>query len=97
MRCLRRDGQPGTGAGDELLSTDLEADRAAEDLEPLLLLRVHVCGCDEAARLHVRLDHHCLAADARAAGIERLHAFVAAENTASRALMRRAAVRVSVA
>ena len=38
-----------------------------------------------------------LAADARAAGIERLHAFVAAENTASRALMRHAAVRVSLA
>jgi GNAT superfamily N-acetyltransferase len=38
-----------------------------------------------------------LAADARAAGIERLHAYVAPENTASRALMRRAAVRVSIA
>jgi len=38
-----------------------------------------------------------LAADARAAGIERLHAFVAPENTASRALMRHAAVRVSIA
>ena len=38
-----------------------------------------------------------LAADARAAGIERLHAYVAPENTASRALMRHAAVRVSIA
>jgi GNAT superfamily N-acetyltransferase len=38
-----------------------------------------------------------LAADARAAGIERLHATVSPENTASRALMRRAAIRVSVA
>ncbi len=38
-----------------------------------------------------------LAGDARAAGIERLHAFVELHNTASRALMRRAAVRVSVA
>jgi RimJ/RimL family protein N-acetyltransferase len=38
-----------------------------------------------------------LAADARAAGIKRLHAFVAAENAASRALMRHAAVRVSLA
>src|SRR5262245_5476313 len=38
-----------------------------------------------------------LAADARAAGIERLHAVVAPDNTASRALMRRAAVQVSAA
>jgi GNAT superfamily N-acetyltransferase len=38
-----------------------------------------------------------LAADARAAGIERLHAVVAPDNTASRALMRRAAVQVSTA
>jgi GNAT superfamily N-acetyltransferase len=38
-----------------------------------------------------------LASDARAAGIERLHAYVSPENTASRALMRRAAVRVSTA
>lgn len=38
-----------------------------------------------------------LAEDARAAGIERLHAFVASENTASRSLMRRVAVRVSIA
>ena len=38
-----------------------------------------------------------LAADARAAGIARLHAVVAPENTASRALMRRAAVQVSAA
>jgi GNAT superfamily N-acetyltransferase len=35
-----------------------------------------------------------LADDARAAGIEQLHAYVRADNTASRALMRRAAVRV---
>ncbi len=38
-----------------------------------------------------------LAADARAAGIERLHAFVDYENVRSRALMRRASVRVSTA
>jgi GNAT superfamily N-acetyltransferase len=38
-----------------------------------------------------------LTADARAAGIERLHAAVSPENTASRALMRRVAVRVSIA
>ena len=38
-----------------------------------------------------------LAEDARAAGIERLHAFVDAANTASRALMRRASVRVLAA
>ena len=38
-----------------------------------------------------------LAEDARAAGIERLHAFVDADNLRSRALMRRAAVRVSTA
>jgi acetyltransferase len=38
-----------------------------------------------------------LAADARAAGIERLHAYVSANNTASRALMRRIAVCVSPA
>jgi RimJ/RimL family protein N-acetyltransferase len=38
-----------------------------------------------------------LAADARAAGIERLHAYVVPDNAASRALMRRAAVRVSFA
>jgi acetyltransferase len=38
-----------------------------------------------------------LAADARAAGIQRLHAVVGADNTASRALMRRAAVQVSAA
>lgn len=38
-----------------------------------------------------------LAADARAAGIEELHAYVSAHNTASRTLMRRAAVRVSFA
>jgi acetyltransferase len=38
-----------------------------------------------------------LADDARAAGIERLHAYVAADNTPSRALMRRAAVRVLAA
>jgi GNAT superfamily N-acetyltransferase len=38
-----------------------------------------------------------LADDARAAGIERLHAFVEADNTRSRALMRRAAVRVLTA
>jgi acetyltransferase len=38
-----------------------------------------------------------LAADARAAGIARLHAVVAPDNTASRALMRRAAVQVSAA
>lgn len=38
-----------------------------------------------------------LAADARAAGIENLHAHVAPHNAASRALMRRSAVRVSLA
>jgi GNAT superfamily N-acetyltransferase len=38
-----------------------------------------------------------LAADARAAGIGRLHAVVAADNTSSRRLMRRAAVQVSAA
>jgi GNAT superfamily N-acetyltransferase len=38
-----------------------------------------------------------LAADARAAGIRRLHAVVDPDNTASRALMRRAAVQVSTA
>ena len=38
-----------------------------------------------------------LTADARAAGIGSLHAVVGADNTASRALMRRAAVRVSTA
>ena len=38
-----------------------------------------------------------LANDARAAGIEELHAYVVPENVASRALMRRAAVRVSFA
>ncbi len=36
-----------------------------------------------------------LTGDARAAGIEELHAYVAAHNTVSRALMRRASVRVS--
>jgi L-amino acid N-acyltransferase YncA len=39
----------------------------------------------------------CLAADARAAGIRRLHAAVDYDNVASRALMRRAAVRMSTA
>jgi L-amino acid N-acyltransferase YncA len=38
-----------------------------------------------------------LAEDARAAGIQRLHAVVGLDNTASRALMRRAEVRVSAA
>lgn len=38
-----------------------------------------------------------LSADARAAGIARLHAVVDADNTASRALMRRASVQVSPA
>jgi RimJ/RimL family protein N-acetyltransferase len=38
-----------------------------------------------------------LTADACAAGIKRLYAHVAADNTASRALMRRAAVRISIA
>jgi L-amino acid N-acyltransferase YncA len=38
-----------------------------------------------------------LADDARAAGIGRLHAFVAYDNVVSRRLMRRAAVRVSTA
>jgi GNAT superfamily N-acetyltransferase len=38
-----------------------------------------------------------LADDARAAGIEQLNAFVGADNTASRALMRRAAVRILAA
>lgn len=38
-----------------------------------------------------------LADDARVAGIERLHAVVDPDNTASRALMRRAAVQVSAA
>jgi L-amino acid N-acyltransferase YncA len=38
-----------------------------------------------------------LAEDARAAGIERLHAFVDYDNVRSRALMRRASVRVSTA
>ena len=38
-----------------------------------------------------------LSDDARAAGIERLHAIVDPDNTASRALMRRAAVQVSAA
>jgi L-amino acid N-acyltransferase YncA len=38
-----------------------------------------------------------LTADARAAGIECLHAVVSADNSASRALMQRAAVRVSTA
>ena len=38
-----------------------------------------------------------LSEDARAAGIERLHAFVDYDNTRSRALMRRAAVQVSAA
>jgi acetyltransferase len=38
-----------------------------------------------------------LAADARAAGIEQLHAFVDYDNTRSRALMRRASVQVSAA
>lgn len=39
----------------------------------------------------------CLTSDARAAGIERLHAYVVPENVASRRLMRRAAVHVSFA
>lgn len=38
-----------------------------------------------------------LAADARAAGIARLHAVVDPDNTASRALMRHAAVQISAA
>jgi GNAT superfamily N-acetyltransferase len=38
-----------------------------------------------------------LAADARAAGIQRLHAVVSPDNTASRALMRRVEVQVSAA
>jgi len=38
-----------------------------------------------------------LSADARAAGIARLHTVVSADNTASRALMRRAEVQVSAA
>jgi acetyltransferase len=38
-----------------------------------------------------------LADDARAAGIERLHAYVEPDNTRSRALMRRVAVRVLTA
>jgi L-amino acid N-acyltransferase YncA len=38
-----------------------------------------------------------LAADARAAGIRRLHAVVDPDNTASRALMRRVEVQVSAA
>ena len=62
VRRLRRHRQPGAGACDELLAADLEADGAAEDLEPLLLQRVHVRGRDEASRLHVRLDHDRLAA-----------------------------------
>jgi RimJ/RimL family protein N-acetyltransferase len=38
-----------------------------------------------------------LAEDARAAGIEHLHAYVDPDNVRSRALMQRAAVRVSTA
>src|SRR3954454_11948010 len=49
------------GAGDELLPPDPEADAAAEDLEPLLLARVHVRGGNEAVRLHEGLDHDGLA------------------------------------
>src|SRR4029077_16938881 len=49
------------GAGDELLAADLEADRAAEDFETLLLARVPVRGGNEAVRLHEGLDHDGLA------------------------------------
>ena len=38
-----------------------------------------------------------LTSDARAAGIERLHAYVVPENAVSRRLMRRSAVHVSFA
>ena len=61
VRRAGRDGQPLAGAGDELLPADPEADAAAEDLEALLLARVHVRGGDEAVRLHEGLDHDGLA------------------------------------
>jgi hypothetical protein len=45
------------GPADDLLVADPEADRASEDLEALLLVRVDVRGGDEAVGLHERLDH----------------------------------------
>src|SRR6476469_5593795 len=73
------------------------------DCEPIGIARlvregatVEVADCWQGRRVGTILMDR-LAADARAAGIERLHAFVARENTASRALMRHAAVRVSLA
>jgi hypothetical protein len=44
------------------LPPDLEADGAAQDLEPLLLARVDVRGGHEAVRLDERLDHDRLTA-----------------------------------
>src|SRR5204862_3262483 len=61
VRRAGRDGDALAGAGDELLVADPEADAAAEDLEALLLARVHVRGRDEAVRLHEGLDHDGLA------------------------------------
>src|SRR6476659_4979156 len=57
---------------------------------------VEVADCWQGRRVGTILMDR-LAADSRAAGIERLHAYVAPENTAARALMRHAAVRVSIA
>jgi len=57
VRGAGRHGDALAGAGNALLAADLEADRAREHLEALLLPRVDVCRRDEPIRLHVGLDH----------------------------------------
>src|SRR4029078_9628774 len=57
VRRARRRREALAGACDELLAADAEADRAAEDLEALLLARMHVRRGDEAVRLDIGLDH----------------------------------------
>src|SRR4029453_8333195 len=52
VRRSGRNGDPLAGAGEDFLAAETEADRAAKDLETLLLEGVKVGRRDEAVRLH---------------------------------------------
>src|SRR4029450_1374154 len=56
-----RNGDPLAGAGEDFLAPETEADRAAKDLETLLLEGVKVARRDEAVRLHEGFEDDRLA------------------------------------
>src|SRR5829696_1813570 len=56
-----RNGHTLTRTHDDLLRTEPEAEGPAQDLEPLLLVRMNVGGRDEAVRLDEGLEHDRLA------------------------------------